>query len=212
MFTLRRSGTEDNDSKSDLSFMPSSVPTHQRLRCRAVPPQFLPSLLALTAGVALVPPGWKTAVAISDQGAVLTDIGKEEFNAQFRICPVVRYSLKTRVHSVYVRTSSLPVGMDAYDYFTENWFSKNNVLGTDFWIYNSLNDAQAETNRWLFCNYDDPGVGYPRDCGKKHKVSHQWFAMPNSTKFPGPAQRWLLGSTFELFTGAQCPSPARRGE
>ena len=75
MFTLRRSGTEDNDSKSDLSFMPSSVPTHQRLRCRAVPPQFLPSLLALTTGPALNPisltyTGSPESVALYSGGAL----------------------------------------------------------------------------------------------------------------------------------------------
>jgi hypothetical protein len=81
-------------------------------------------------------PAWKTAVAIGDiikgveedeedkdhlKNKLLTEIGKDKFNAQFRICPVVCYSLKTAVHSVYVRTSPVPVGMNAYDYFTENW-------------------------------------------------------------------------------------------
>ena len=139
---------------------------------------------------------WATAVAISDQGRVLTDIGKEEFNAQFRLCPVVRYSLKTVVHSVYVRTSSVPVGMNAYDYFTKTWSSNNNKRGTDFEIYDSLNDAQAENDPWSFCNFDDPGVGYPRDCGKSGKVDGQWFSMSRA------------GAIFELFTGAPCPSPA----
>ena len=139
---------------------------------------------------------WATAVAISDQGRVLTDIGKEEFNAQFRLCPVVRYSLKTVVHSVYVRTSSVPVGMNAYDYFTKTWSSNNNKRGTDFEIYDSLNDAQAENDPWSFCNFDDPGVGYPRDCGKSGQVDGQWFSMSRA------------GAIFELFTGAPCPSPA----
>ena len=42
--------------------MPSSAPARQRLRCSAVPPQFLPSLLALTTGPA------RAAVADGDQG------------------------------------------------------------------------------------------------------------------------------------------------
>ena len=40
-------------------------------------------------------------------------IGQEGLNAQFRNCPVVRYNYNTGVHSVHVRTSSVPVGMDA---------------------------------------------------------------------------------------------------
>jgi hypothetical protein len=92
--------------------------------------------------------------------------------------------------------------MNAYDIFTRNWFSNNNVLGTDFWIYDSLNDAQADSNRWGFCNYNDPGVGYPRDCGRWGSVGSKWFAMPN-----GRFSSRLYGATFELFTGSQCPSP-----
>ena len=106
---------------------------------------------------------------------------------------------------MYVRTSAVPVGMNAYDYFTQNWFSSNNVLGKDFWIYDSLNDAYAKTNRWSACNYDGPGVGYPRDCGKSDLVGYQWFAMPNSPNSLVSAAR---GASFELFTGAQCPYSA----
>jgi len=135
---------------------------------------------------------------------VITDIGKDEFNTQFRICPVVRYSgsfysggrytHQNEMHSVYVRTSSVPDGMDAYDYFTQTWNSTNNVLGTDFELYDSLDDARARQDQWGYCNYDDIGVGYPRDCGKTALVGGQWFAMGQSLR------------SFALFTGAQCES------
>jgi len=29
-------------------------------------------------------------------------------------------------------------------------------------------------NKWNFCNYDNPTVGFPRDCGKKQAVTNQW--------------------------------------
>merc|ERR1712127_698459 len=87
--------------------------------------------------------GWKTAVEIGDQGQLITDVGKDEFNTQFRICPVVRYEFKNLQHSVYVRTSSVPDEMDPYDYFTRHWRSTSNRLGQDFELYDSLDDARA---------------------------------------------------------------------
>jgi hypothetical protein len=45
------------------------------------------------------------------------------------------------------------------------WSSSGNTLGTDFNLYSTLEDAKADSNPWPFCNYDDPGVAFPRDCG-----------------------------------------------
>tara|TARA_B100000497_G_C7466878_1_gene287985 strand:- start:19 stop:567 length:549 start_codon:yes stop_codon:yes gene_type:complete len=130
-------------------------------------------------------------------------IGQEGLNAQFRNCPVVRYNYNTGVHSVHVRTSSVPVGMDACHIFTQGWSGNDNLLGTDFWIYDSLDDAQADINRWGYCNYGTPGVGYPRDCGRQDYVAWTWFSMPNVRASPAGNH----GASFELFTGSQCPSP-----
>ena len=32
-------------------------------------------------------------------------------------------------------------------------------------------------NKWNYCNYDDPTVGFPRDCGKTKAVPYQWNAI-----------------------------------
>jgi len=32
-------------------------------------------------------------------------------------------------------------------------------------------------DKWKFCNYDDPNVGFPRDCGKTGYVPFQWNAI-----------------------------------
>ena len=117
---------------------------------------------------------------------------------------MVRYTFKNVQHSVYVRTSSVPDGMDPYDYFTRHWISTSNVLGTDFELYDSLDDARAKQDQWGYCNYDDEGVGYPRDCGKTGNVGGRWFAMPSSSKYSVT----ITGASFALFTGAQCPSPS----
>jgi len=32
-------------------------------------------------------------------------------------------------------------------------------------------------NKWNYCNYDDPTVGFPRDCGKTEAVPYEWNAI-----------------------------------
>jgi len=66
--------------------------------------------------------------------------------------------------------------------FMNDWFDnvqglKFNVLGVDFNLYSSYEDAKADTNRWTHCNYNDVGVGFPRDCGPKGYIWHQWNAF-----------------------------------
>ena len=117
---------------------------------------------------------------------------------------MVRYTFKNVQHSVYVRTSSVPDEMDPYDYFTRRWSSTSNVLGTDFELYDSLDDARAKQDQWGFCNYSPHGPGYPRDCGKTGRVDYRWFVMPGRYAHL-PA---ITRTSFALFTGAQCPSPS----
>ena len=83
---------------------------------------------------------------------------------------------------VYKRTGKRPLGHDWYDLFTRNWFDTHdclsNVLNRDFELYSNEHDASAGTNKWKFCNYDDAGVGFPRDCGKTRGVGGQWNSFP----------------------------------
>lgn len=51
-----------------------------------------------------------------------------------------------------------------------------NVLGVDFNLYSTYEDAKAGTNSWTYCNYNHGGVGFPRDCGPNGSVSNQWNA------------------------------------
>jgi len=56
---------------------------------------------------------------------------------------------------------------DMLDMVLMNWFdTPENTLGTNFDLYDTYGDALAQTNKWSYCNYDDPGIGFPRDCGK----------------------------------------------
>ena len=29
-----------------------------------------------------------------------------------------------------------------------------------------MDDVKADRSQWRFCNFNDPGIGFPRDCGK----------------------------------------------
>ena len=44
----------------------------------------------------------------------------------------------------------------------------------DFRLHNSYSDAVNDTNKWKYCNANDPGIGFPRDCGPDGYVPYQW--------------------------------------
>merc|ERR1712194_606352 len=71
--------------------------------------------------------------------------------------------------------------IDFKDLFLENWFNDpsggKNVLGTDFNLFSTVKDAQNNTNPWTFCNYNDPGIGSPRDCGPTGYVPSEWNSL-----------------------------------
>ena len=142
---------------------PSVVPSIQ--------PSYMPSILPSV--VSLV---WSTAP---------TD--RDTFNTKFvangglveRTCPGCGSDHQTMV---YKRTSALPAGKDWYQLFMEDWFSSQNNINTDFKLYSSVSDAETDTNAWQYCNYDDPGIGFPRDCGKTGGVGGQWNSLTRGGK------------------------------
>jgi len=147
--------------------------------------------------------GTHMAVELSGNGAhAVTNVGEATFNAWFSQCPVVQYSRNGVVHSVYKRTSPIPAGFNAYAIFTHTWRNHNNNLGTDFQIYDNINDLRNNQGAWTFCNYNDPDVGYPRDCGKHGHVIWQWFSMPG-WRFNAP--HLSSGASFQIFTAQNCP-------
>lgn len=78
---------------------------------------------------------------------------------------------------VYRRLTKLPELQSFGDLAFKTWSSENNILGTDFELYGSVTDAKKQKNAWEFCNYDDPNVGFPRDCGAQGEVPFQWNAV-----------------------------------
>lgn len=148
-------------------------------------------------------PEWTTVVELNSDGTAVTiDRGPEAFNALFAACPVVQYIFEGSVHSVYVRRTGRAYTGSAYDLFTENWVSANNLNHQDFDIYSSLADARSRTSPWGGGNYDDPDVGYPRDFGG----GCRWFTMPGG-RFPRAAcGRLDGGAKFQIYTGNDCPA------
>ena len=79
----------------------------------------------------------------------------------------------------YRRHTPLPdeQSINFLNVFLDTWVDHPaNVMGTDFNLYSKYEDALAMTNEWLFCNFNDPGVGFPRDCSPdpNAQVFGQW--------------------------------------
>jgi len=157
---------------------------------------------------------WTVGVELTGNGeTVAIDIGDTEFDRLFNLCPVVKYTRNGGVHSVYVREAGRPQ-VDAFSLFTYRWANQDNVLNTDFKIYDSEADARSGTGAWTSCNYNDADVGYPRDCGRNGRQNNHWFSMPadgqHDANSGGGAQRFnirniLAGASFEVYTGSDCP-------
>ena len=73
------------------------------------------------------------------------------------------YSIKEVLFSIYTPRNG------TYDYYNNMkvWTSPNNILGTDYNLYSTLNDAKENKNAWTWCDYDDIryGIGAFRNCG-----------------------------------------------
>jgi len=116
-----------------------------------------------------------------------TDNGQSTFNTAVwnsanhivkRLCS----SCSSDYQEMYYRRLTDTSSFDVYDSLKENWFSADNTLGTDFCIYSSYDNAVANTNCWSACNYDDPGIGFPRDCGVSGTVGGQWNSWTRGGK------------------------------
>ena len=60
------------------------------------------------------------------------------------------------------------------DTLKNNWFDQDNEFNMDFALYSTYLDGYLDANRWKFCNFNDPGVSFPRDCGPVKKTDFQW--------------------------------------
>jgi len=91
-----------------------------------------------------------------------------------RICR----SCHRNTHKDIIYKRLTPKGeVDFKDLFLNHWQSNENVRTSDFNLFSSMDDAENDTNPWQFCNYNDWGVGFPRDCGPTGPVGGEWVSM-----------------------------------
>jgi len=124
-----------------------------------------------------------------------------EFRALFDACPKCIIYRKcptcaeSHRHIYYKRITDVPDDFDFLDLFLNNWFNAPaNVLNTDFELYSTYEDALAGTNKWMYCNYNDGGVGFPRDCGPIAKTDCQWNSHTRD-----PCRRDLSSYTHSFY-------------
>jgi len=93
----------------------------------------------------------------------------------------IRYRTNKIGTAVYKRRTAWG-SVDQYELFVNNWSIKSgNEFHKDFDIFSSYEDALADKNAWEYCNGDDLGVGFPRDCAAKRHTNWRWFAFPKNT-------------------------------
>ena len=107
---------------------------------------------------------------------------------------------------VYFKRKAGSSNFDAYTNMLVTWSDHNNKMGTDFNIYASLNDALQGRNPWKYCDYNDPGIGFPRDCGPNEKSeedgNHEWNSLTDSR-----GQDSVRFSVYEPHGTQHAPAP-----
>jgi hypothetical protein len=127
-------------------------------------------------------------------GFAFDQFNEHKFSRQIKNAQLVRlvfryqdqaYDNCASLHEVKIFGTVGEVNM--YERAFYNWFSSNNMLNKDFELYSTYSDAIQGTNKWSFCNYDDAGVGFPRDCGPTGFVGGQW-----NSKRRGGQKHWAI--------------------
>merc|ERR1712176_675099 len=96
-----------------------------------------------------------------------------------RICN----SCSTSTHkSIIYKRLTAPGQIDFGKLFLSDWFSKpssdaKNAIKKDFNLYSTFDDAKNDVSPWSYCNYNDGGIGFPRDCGPTAYVPSEWNSM-----------------------------------
>lgn len=127
------------------------------------------------------------ALQQNSDGSVST-VGEDEFNRRFQMS---KYFIIHRLcrdcddqhRHIFYRRWTNTSAFKPYKYMACSWNKVSNVLGQDFTLYSSLNDAMADQKPWKFCDYNtglltDLAVGFPKGCGLNSSATGiQWSAM-----------------------------------
>jgi hypothetical protein len=185
------------------------------------------SFIAESSATELAAPQWQTVVDIEfgSSGADLkTYTDREEFNKLAKDATYIRYKTNKIGTAVYKRRTSWG-SLDQYELFVNMWSVKGeNEFHKDFDIFSSYEDALADATPWEYCNGDDKGVGFPRDCGEKKHTIFRWFAFPKNavsedvdfikrfdTNYLWKSRKCYENASFEILPAvveakASCPS------
>ncbi len=114
-------------------------------------------------------------------------VSMAEFNAIFAKSPnqIVRrrcFECDITHKDIYYRrydiNGLLPENLDLLHILKNYWYDiEGNKFHTDFEIYSTYEDALNNRNPWLYCNFNDQNVGFPRDCGPLTWTPNQWNAF-----------------------------------
>ncbi len=132
--------------------------------------------------------GWTLIIADSVEQLTVGQI-----NSLFQSSTwIFRYKVGPTTVAFYQRLnwfSSFPV----YTYIATHWASVDNLLGINFKLYSTFVDLTDNKNTWTYCNYDDPGVWFPRDCGPTTSIGGRWYGPT----YTGGSTSWQIG-TFHI--------------
>ena len=143
------------------------------------------------------------------------DVGQAEFNRIFREDShqhIIKRECDTCNSShqeIYYKRITDINTFDVYSVM-KLWTSTNNLLGIDFKLYSTLQDALADTNGWSYCNYDDFAgeVGAFRDCGPSGFVGCQITGDKdaNGWIFHTCTNQSMHDTKFSIYTGMSLQS------
>ena len=92
---------------------------------------------------------------------------------------------KQHNYIVYKRKTSSN-NVDMYSLLHTDWFNERkgvkNKFHVDYDLYSTIDDAINNKGAWKFCNFNDPGIGFPRDCGINRPVGNQWQSKDRGNK------------------------------
>jgi hypothetical protein len=136
--------------------------------------------LVVGEGIRFMPPGIDSA-AVDASFRALIDAGcKESDGVTVRPCLIRRFCDscdESHRDIFYKRLTDIPDFEQLYflDLFMNQWFNEPaNNLNVNFELYFSYEQALNGEDRWTWCNYNDPGIGFPRDCGPTGRINHNW--------------------------------------
>eukprot|EP00546_Thalassionema_frauenfeldii_P009858 CAMPEP_0178918002 /NCGR_PEP_ID=MMETSP0786-20121207/13579_1 /TAXON_ID=186022 /ORGANISM="Thalassionema frauenfeldii, Strain CCMP 1798" /LENGTH=916 /DNA_ID=CAMNT_0020591653 /DNA_START=188 /DNA_END=2935 /DNA_ORIENTATION=+ len=122
----------------------------------------------------------------------------------FYIRRICTYCTESHKDIIYKRLTDIPDGFNIQDLFLGTWRSTNNVLNTDFKLYSSMSYALADIMPWSACNYNDDGIGFPRDCGPSGTVGGQWNSLYRGGQSTYAYYLWHGNPEASITDRAQC--------